>query len=154
MPPFFPVSSVTGQGIDNLMHFLSRLSCLNQSPMPTLSMSPSSTTTIYPFESSDHRNPDHHPHQQQQQHQSLEFNKFSNETHIQFIFNKINEQMKIIKTYRDFNGTLFWINQVFTQIPGVSNPVIVGRVQLGQLLNNQILWLGPDQVNFYIYYYS
>ncbi|CAH8560780.1 unnamed protein product [Schistosoma bovis] len=145
MPPFFPVSSVSGQGIDNLMHFLSRLSCLNQSSIPTLSMSPSSTTTIHPFESSDHRNPDHHPHPHQQQQQSLEFNKFSNETHIQFIFNKINEQMKIIKTYRDFNGTLFWINQVFTQIPGVSNPVIVGRVQLGQLLNNQILWLGPDQ---------
>ncbi|KAH8878473.1 GTP-binding protein 2 [Schistosoma japonicum] len=80
----------------------------------------------------------------EQQH-SLEFIEFSNEKHIQLMLIKINEQMNIIKTYRDFNGTLFWINQVYTQIPGVCNPVIVGRVQLGQLLNNQILWLGPDQ---------
>ncbi|XP_018649541.1 putative gtp binding protein [Schistosoma mansoni] len=135
MPPFFPVSSVTGQGIDNLMHFLSRLSCLNQSPLPALSISSSSSSLT-----TDSRSPE-----QQQRQQSIEFNKFSNENHIQLMFSKIHEQMKIIKTYRDFNGTLFWINQVYTQIPGVSNPVIVGRVQLGQLLNNQILWLGPDQ---------
>nr|CAX73108.1 GTP-binding protein 2 [Schistosoma japonicum] len=137
MPPFFPVSSVTGQGIENLMHFLSRLSRLNHYSL-MLDM---------PISLTNSSSQEQQLNQQQniEQQHSLEFIEFSNEKHIQLMLIKINEQMNIIKTYRDFNGTLFWINQVYTQIPGVCNPVIVGRVQLGQLLNNQILWLGPDQ---------
>ncbi|CAH8557079.1 unnamed protein product [Heterobilharzia americana] len=137
MPPFFPVSSVTGQGIDNLIQFLSRLSCLNH-PINELSLQSELSSVNFNQKSTVKY------HQQTKLQQTINLTDFSNQNQITLILNKIREQMKIVKTYRDFNGTLFWINQVFTQIPGVSNPVLVGRVQLGQLLNNQILWLGPD----------
>ncbi|CAH8508034.1 unnamed protein product [Schistosoma turkestanicum] len=137
MPPFFPVSSVTGQGIDNLIHFLSQLSCLNH-PSMTPSPSPLSSTSNL-FESLNDK------HQKYQQ--FVDWNNISNKKSNQStrIFSKIIERINLMKQQQSYNGTLVWINQVFTQIPGVLNPVIVGRVQFGQLFNYQILWLGPDQ---------
>ncbi|CAH8851831.1 unnamed protein product [Trichobilharzia szidati] len=140
MPPFFPVSSVTGQGIDHLIKFLSRLSCLNQSIDGGLSLKQEKNQ---PTSNQPLNNTIEHV-KQAQSFNSTDIFLASNENQIQLMLSKISEEIKIIKTYRDFNGTLFWINQVYTQIPGVCNPVLVGRVQLGQLLNNQILWLGPD----------
>nr|CAH8851593.1 unnamed protein product [Trichobilharzia regenti] len=144
MPPFFPVSSVTGQGIDHLIKFLSRLSCLNQSIDRELTLKQQDKQLTSSNQSLNNTIGHVVVKQAQSLNSSDIFYLSSNENQIQLMLNKINEEIKIIKTYRDFNGTLFWINQVYTQIPGVCNPVLVGRVQLGQLLNNQILWLGPD----------
>lgn len=61
--------------------------------------------------------------------------------------NRLLEHLVVMSTSHSAESVCFWVNHVFTRVPGVSDPILLGTVFSGQLTNNQLAWLGPDQVS-------
>lgn len=39
-----------------------------------------------------------------------------------------------------------WVTKVFSSVPGVDSPILEVLVKMGQVREDQRLWLGPDEV--------
>ncbi|CAL8088662.1 unnamed protein product [Calicophoron daubneyi] len=147
IPPFFPVSCVSGEGLDQLARFLSRLgrtavhtrsidpqidvpsplpsaNGLEKNPLNFFCDSPSSTSSSDSDSTNSHEN-------------CL--------TKEDCFVSTVNSSLAATNRARNSRLICFWVNQVFEHIPGVPDPVLYGKIQSGQLNINQFAWLGPDQ---------
>ncbi|KAF8561421.1 hypothetical protein P879_05898 [Paragonimus westermani] len=129
-PVFFPVSAVSGEGIEKLIGFLSLLGrsmCIDTLDNQRL---PSSDPDNGPNNGSgsDSRR-----------------NSFSRGQKEGYFIDRVEQLLTSAMTPHVSPFMCFWISEVFTSVPGVPGPVLFGTVQSGRLSNGHLAWLGPDQ---------
>ncbi|KAG5445420.1 GTP binding protein [Clonorchis sinensis] len=133
-PMFFPVSAVSGEGIDKLIHFLGRLS---QSTLPD----PSQYVSISGAAPSERDN-------ECKSGKPVNTNELSADSSIKesLYIDCVHQALKSILKAGNSLFMCFWVCEVFTSVPGVPDPVLFGIVRSGQLTNGHMAWLGPDQL--------
>ncbi|KER29480.1 hypothetical protein T265_13362, partial [Opisthorchis viverrini] len=137
-PMFFPVSAVSGEGIDKLIHFLGRLS---QSTLPD----PSQYVSISSVAPSEQDNECKSEKPMNTKEQSADSN-IKESLYIDYVHQALKD---VLKTGSSL-FMCFWVCEVFTSVPGVPDPVLFGIVRSGQLTNGHMAWLGPDQVRTHV----
>ncbi|KAA3678557.1 uncharacterized protein DEA37_0014792 [Paragonimus westermani] len=133
-PVFFPVSAVSGEGIEKLMGFLSLLGrsmCID-------------TLDSQRLPSSDPDNANDGPNNDSRS--DSKRNSFSRGQKEGYFIDRVEQLLTSAMTPHVSPFMCFWISEVFTSVPGVPGPVLFGTVQSGRLSNGHLAWLGPDQL--------
>ncbi|KAF5400607.1 GTP-binding protein 2 [Paragonimus heterotremus] len=133
-PVFFPVSAVSGEGIEKLISFLSllgRTMCIDTLNSQRLLSSGLDNASDEPNSGS---------------RSDSKRNSFSRGQKEGYFIDRVEQLLVSTMTSHVSPFMCFWISEVFTSVPGVPGPVLFGTVQSGHLSNGHLAWLGPDQL--------